>query len=65
MSRKAQQAQAEQQETTAEQDPLAIALAAHPKDRTPEQQLLIAQAGADVRLQSMVEDQQKLRERPE
>lgn len=45
-------------------DPLEAALAAHPADRTDEQRLLIIQAGADVRLDSMLEDQRKLRENP-
>ena len=63
MSRKAQQAQAAQHETPT-QAPLTKALAAMPWERTPDQIVLIARADADVRLQSMVEDQRKLRERP-
>lgn len=63
MSRKAQQAQAEQQEDT--RDPLAAALAADPWDRTEEQRAIILSAGIDVRLESLAEDQRKLRERPE
>jgi hypothetical protein len=66
MPRKAQQAQATEQEGTRppEHDPLTEALAAMPWERTDEQRLLIIQAGADVRLASMQEDQRKLRERP-
>lgn len=66
MTRKAQQAQATDQEPQQDPspDPLEAALAAMPWERTPEQQRLIMQAGADVRLASMTEDQRKLRERP-
>ena len=59
MPRKAHQAQADHTE-----DPLTEALAAMPWERTEEQQRLILQADADVRLASMTEDQRKLRERP-
>lgn len=45
-------------------DPLTEALAAMPWERTDEQRRLILTADADVRLESMVEDQRKLRERP-
>lgn len=61
MTRKAQQAQAPEPEVT---DPLEAALAADPWDRTPEQQALIIKADAQVRLDSMTEDQRKLRNAP-
>lgn len=61
MTRKAQQAQPRTEDTPA--DPLTEALAADPWDRTPEQSATILQAGMDVRLKSLAEDQRKLRER--
>lgn len=66
MPRKAQQAQATEQEPKQDPptDPLAVALAAMPWERTDEQRRLILQADADVRLASMTEDQRKLREQP-
>ena len=56
-----QQAKPEPQE---DPDPLEAALAADPWERTEDQRTLIIKADADVRLQSMVDDQEKLKRHP-
>lgn len=45
-------------------DVLQAALDADPWDRTEEQRALIVRADADVRLQSMLDDQRKLKNAP-
>lgn len=58
-------AKAQQQAPTAQEDPLEEALAAEPWERTEEQRALIIRADADVRLQSMVDDQLRLKNHPD
>lgn len=52
----------ERQAEKAPPDPLKEALAAHPRERTAEQVSLITQAGIDIRMQSLRDDQEKLRQ---
>lgn len=49
---------------TKPQDPLKAALAAHPRDRTAEQNELIHDAGIDVRMKSLEADREKMRTDP-